>query len=137
MEAHTLLSDTTFEKQFQEGSLDPALFTHEAHLRLAWLYLTQYRVESTIPKICTEIKRFAGRHGAPDKFNRTVTVAAVKAVRHFMLKSKAKSFREFITEFPRLKYHFKDLMAAHYSFDIYNDPKAKQYFLRPDVVPFD
>ena len=137
MEPHTRLSNTAFEKQFREGVLPPALFTHEAHLRLAWLYITQYGVETATQKICTEIKQFTVRHGALDKFNQTVTVAAVKAVYHFILKSKTKSFREFITAFPRLKYHFKDLMAAHYSFDIYNNPKAKQHFLPPDIEPFD
>ena len=137
MEAHNLLSDTAFEKQFREGTLDPALFTHEAHLRLAWLYINQYGVENTLLKICAEIKQFAVRHGAVDKFNQTLTEAAVKAVYHFMLKSKAKGFREFVTEFPRLKYQFKDLMAAHYSFDIYTNPIAKRQFLSPDLEPFD
>ena len=132
-----MLSDLTFERQFREGALDPALFTHEAHLRLAWLYITQYGVASALQKISTEIKQFTIRHGAPDKFNKTLTVAAVKAVYHFILKSKAKGFQEFVTEFPRLKYHFKDLMAAHYSFDIYTNPKAKQHFLPPDIEPFD
>lgn len=137
MEAHTLLSDTAFERQFREGTLDPALFTHEAHLRLAWLYISKYGVAATIPKICAEIRYFAAQNGAPDKFNRTLTVAAVKAVQHFILKSKIKSFSEFILEFPRLKYRFKDLMAAHYSFDIYTNPIAKRQFLSPDLEPFD
>ncbi len=137
MEAHTQLSDTAFEKQFQEGTFDPALFTHEAHLRLAWLYISKYGVAATIPKICAEIRYFAAQNGAPDKFNQTLTEAAVKAVYHFMLKSKTESFQEFVAEFPRLKYRFKDLMAAHYSFDIYNNPVAKQRFLAPDLEPFD
>ena len=137
METHAKLTDAAFERQFREGVLQPALFTHEAHLRLAWLYISQYGVETAIRKICSEIKQFTLRNGAADKFNQTLTVAAVKAVCHFVLKSKAKSFWDFITEFPRLKFHFKDLMAAHYSFDIYTNPKAKRHFLPPDVLPFD
>ena len=30
MEKHFTLTDTEFEDQFQNGSLDPAIFTHEA-----------------------------------------------------------------------------------------------------------
>ena len=37
MEQHYTLTDNEFEKQFQTSSLDPAIFTHEAHLRLAWI----------------------------------------------------------------------------------------------------
>ncbi|MEM8507186.1 MAG: hypothetical protein AAF717_05115 [Bacteroidota bacterium] len=137
MEAHVKLTDDTFEQQFHKGKLDPSVFSHEAHLRLAWLYIMKYGVEATIAKICTEIKNFALQNGAPHKFNRTVTVAAVKAVHHFVLKSEAKSFSDFIREFPRLKYRFKDLMRTHYSFDIYSDPKAKEHFLPPDILPFE
>ena len=137
MEAHRNLSDDTFERQFQEGVLDPTLFTHEAHLRLAWLYISKYGIETAISKIRVQIKRYATLNGTPDKFNTTVTVAAVKAVQHFLLKSKANSFSDFILEFPRLKYRFTDLMNVHYSFDIYTNPKAKEHFLLPDLLPFE
>ena len=75
--------------------------------------------------------------GAENKYNTTLTLAAIKAVYHFILKSDANSFREFIIEFPRLKNNFRELMACHYGVDIYNSQKAKMKFLEPDLLPFD
>jgi len=55
----------------------------------------------------------------------------------FCLKSKLDNFRDFIEEFPRLKYNFKDLLAQHYGIDIFNSEIAKCSFLEPDLLPFD
>ena len=137
MEAHLRLGDTEFMHQFERTSLDPKVFSHEAHLRLAWIHIKHHGQEEAIAKLITQIKTFASKHGAPDKFNMTVTVAAVKAVHHFVKKSKSASFVDFILEFPRLKHHFKDLMAAHYSFEIFTSPRAKVKYLAPDLLPFD
>ena len=137
MEKHFEWSDAEFERQFQTGALSPAVFSHEAHLRLAWIHIRHYGVQQAIENICFQLKAYVQQLGAAGKFNKTVTVAAVKAVNHFMLKSYADNFYDFIHEFPRLKYNFKDLMAFHYQTDIYNNQKAKTEFLEPDLLPFD
>lgn len=38
MKTHHQLNDQQFEEQFQNCTFDPTLFTHEAHLRLAWIH---------------------------------------------------------------------------------------------------
>ena len=137
MTARSTLSDSAFIQQFQQCTLAPSRFTHEAHLRLAWLYIREFGAMAAAEALCDHIQRYARHLGAPEKFNRTLTVAATKAVYHFMLKSKKDNFKEFITEFPQLKHRFKRLMAAHYSFDIYNNLEAKANYLSPDLLPFD
>ncbi len=42
MEEHFYLTDIQFERQFANCSLNPELFSHEAHLRLAWLHISKY-----------------------------------------------------------------------------------------------
>ncbi|MEL6917758.1 MAG: hypothetical protein AAFO99_08515, partial [Bacteroidota bacterium] len=74
--------------------------------------------------------------GASDKFNKTVTIAATKAVYHFAQKSNTANFDGFIKEFPRLQHNFKDLMKAHYKIDIFTLERAKRIFLEPDLLPF-
>jgi len=137
MEKHFDLTDPEFEKQFADGSLDPTLFSHEAHLRLAWIHITGYGIEAAIENICSQIQTFATSHGDKDKFNVTVTVAAVRAVYHFVLKSESENFRNFILEFPRLKNTFKKLLDSHYSLDIFKSEVAKKEYLQPDLLPFD
>ncbi len=44
MEKHLELTDTEFEKQFYTWQLNPADFSHEAHLRLAWVHVKKYGI---------------------------------------------------------------------------------------------
>jgi len=131
------MTDFEFEHQFEVGVLPIELFTHEAHIRLAWIHITQYGIERAITNIVHQIKTYIIKHGAKDKFNKTLTVAAVRVVYHFILKTKTKDFETFIRENSRLVTHFKELLASHYGFDIYNSEQAKKYYVEPDLLPFD
>ena len=137
MENHFALSDCDFEKKFIGCEINPSHFTHEAHLRLAWININKYGITLAEKNIQNQLQKFVQFVGAKDKYNITLTLAAIRAVHHFMLKSDSDNFKDFISEFPRLKYDFKELMACHYGFDIYNSEKAKTEFLEPDLIPFD
>jgi hypothetical protein len=137
MEKHFALSDIEFENSFADYSLDVTFFTHEAHLRLAWIHLQKYGVDKAIENITTQLKTFVLHAGSADKFNMTLTVAAIKMVYHFMQKSKASDFPNFIATNPRLKSHFRELVYAHYSTNIFTSPQAKQEYLEPELLPFD
>lgn len=136
MELHLILSNKEFEDQFANTSLDPKLFTHEAHLRLAWIHLTNYGEEKAIVNITQQLQSYVLHLGARDKYNETLTVAAIKAVKHFMQKEPIRTFAEFITTHSRLKTDFKNLMAQHYGFDIYKSARAKEMYLEPDLLEF-
>ena len=137
MEPHFQLSDKQFEQQFENATLEPSVFRHEAHLRLAWIHLRKYGPEQTIINLCHQIRHFASVVGESDKYNKTLTIAAIKVVHHFMQKAHYDSFEEFILAFPRLKYHFRDLINAHYQTDIFKSELAKHEYLEPDLLPFD
>lgn len=137
MEDHFKLSDAEFEQQFANCELNPGDFSHEAHIRLAWIHINRYGIEQAEKNIQIQLQNFVAFVGAKDKYNVTLTIAAIKAVYHFWLKSGSDNFKDFIAEFPRLKYNFKELMDCHYGFDIYNSDKAKIEFLEPDLIPFD
>jgi len=137
MENHFQLSDLEFKKQFETCELTPSLFSHEAHLRLAWIHINAYGIDVALASIPSQIKNFVRQLGAEDKYNTTLTVAAIKAVYHFMLKSESTNFKDFIKEFPRLKNSFRNLIDAHYGFDIFNSEQARFQFLEPDLLPFD
>jgi hypothetical protein len=137
MENHFELTDSEFEQQFKSCELDPTLFSHEAHLRLAYIHIKKYGLGQAITNVCDQLAAYVTHLGATDKYNTTLTFAAVKAVYHFMQKSNANDFKGFIAEFPQLKNEFKRLMQSHYDFDIFNSQKAKKAFLEPNLLPFD
>ncbi len=131
------MDDSEFIKAFESGTLNPQLFDHEAHIKLAWVYLNRYGEKEAIAKTCEGIRNFDRLHGDGTKYHATLTIAAVKAVHHFKRKSKATTFEGFIKEFPRLKTSFKSLLGQHYGIDIISDKKAKTEFVEPDLLPFD
>jgi N-formylglutamate deformylase len=135
-ETHRTLSDAEFLEQFAHCLLDPAMFSHGAHLRLAYLLLEQYGLEEGIQQVQDQIQAFVRHVGAEDKYHVTLTVAAVYIVEHFRQKSKAKNFEEFVVEFPRLKTHFKDLIDSHYGINIFQSERARTEYLKPDLLPF-
>lgn len=137
MKSHFELNNTQFEQQFKSCELNPTLFSHEAHLRLAYIHIGKYGHDQAITNVCNQLAAYVTYLGTTDKYNTTLTVAAVKAVYHFMQKSKVNDFKGFIAEFPQLKYEFKRLMQCHYDFDIFNSKKAKKTFLEPNLLPFD
>lgn len=137
MKSHFELNDTEFEQSFENCSLEPSLFDHEAHLRLAWLYIKKYGEKRAVDKTCVEIRQFDKQHGSGNKFNATVTIASIKTVQHFIQKSISENFNDFIQEVPRLKNAFKALLDQHYGIDIFSSKKAKVSYIEPDILPFD
>ena len=136
MEQHFLLSDDEFAGQFEEKTLNPAIFTHEAHLRLAWILIRKYGLKHATEKICEQILAFVIPLGAEEKFNTTLTVASMNMVHHFMQKTETDNFLDFIQAFPALKYDFKRLVSQHYSFDILNDERTRKEYIEPDLLDF-
>ena len=131
------MTDSELLSSMERGDLDPTLFNHEAHLRWGWLLLENHGIETAIERACTQLKHYTRRLGLPDKYNETVTIAAMRAIYHFRLKSEKSDFNDFISAFPRLRTSFKELMGFHYSLDIFNNEHGKDNYIEPDLLPFD
>jgi hypothetical protein len=136
MENHFDLTDEELASRFSRLSLNPELFNHEAHLRLAWIHIGNYGVEQAIDNICTQLWSFVYSVNASEKYNKTLTIAAVRVVDHFMRRCQSDTFAGVLEEFPQLKTHFRELISTHYSFDIFNLEAAKRDYLEPDLMPF-
>lgn len=112
MPDHFIYIDAEFEQLFASGKMPPELFTHEAHLRLAWIHIRKYGTAKAIENISVQLQDFVRALGARDKYNATLTIAAIKIVKHFMEKKELPGFSEFIKEYPQLKTGFRELIAA-------------------------
>ncbi|MDF1694636.1 MAG: hypothetical protein P1U56_02335 [Saprospiraceae bacterium] len=130
-------ADTEFELQIIHCHLNPSDFSHEAHLRLAWIQINKYGIDIALQNVQNLLINYVQYVGAHDKYNKTLTIAACHIVHHFIRKSKSKVFTDFIVEFPQLISGFKQLVEAHYSYDIFTSKKAKKHYHSPDLLPFD
>ncbi|MGB5692559.1 MAG: hypothetical protein WBM43_08145 [Flavobacteriaceae bacterium] len=134
---HYSYTDDQLLSGLKKATLNPSLFSHEAHLRWGWLLLQKFGRDKAINRACVDLKNYTKVLGVPDKYNETVTAAAIGAIAHFRKKSQVENFVSFIKENPRLLTSFKELMENHYSNDIFNSTKARQSYQDPDLCPFD
>ncbi|MBQ4820715.1 hypothetical protein [Aquimarina sp. MMG016] len=134
---HNQLTDSNFIEQFKNGSLNPQIFNHEAHLRLAWLYIDKFGIKQAEKHIQKQLQNFVEIVGGKDKYHKTLTIVAIRIVNHFIRKSESDNFNDFIDEFPQLKSEFKELVNTHYSFNIFSSDKARTEFLKPDLLNFE
>jgi hypothetical protein len=135
MEMHYTLDDQIFTEKFENCQLDPTWFTHEAHLRLGYLYIRRWGIGLASDKLCEGIARFDRVFGSGTKFHKTITKASAGIIGHFMRKAKATDFRTFIHEFPQLKYEFKRLLFTHYSSRLLDTTFSRTHYQKPDLLP--
>ena len=64
--------DITLE-QFEQGDVDPALFDHEAHVYVGWLYVSRFGRKEAIARFDTALKRLVRKLGAESKYNAMIT----------------------------------------------------------------
>ena len=133
MKTHWDYSDDDFLHQFADCTFPAELFSHEAHLRYAWIHLHRSGEEEAVNIVSDSILKYVSHIGARDKYHMTLTVAAVKVVHHFSQKSDSVDFKGFTKEFPQLKSNFKELVQSHYSFDVFQSERAKREYLEPDL----
>lgn len=113
MESHFTFTDAEFERLFESGSFDPALFTHEAHIRLAWIHICKYGIDKASYNAVSQLQEYTKALGVADKFDLGLTIASLKVIHNFIKESTSNSFEGFIAEFPELNAHFRDLLLQH------------------------
>jgi len=65
-------------------TLDPGGFDHEAHVRLAYAYLTRHDLFEAMARCRGALRRLAEHHGAHGKYHETVTCALVLLIHERM-----------------------------------------------------
>lgn len=130
--AHGAFSDGEFEQAFREGTFPPEAFSHEAHLRLAWLLLRRFGRDQALEQACDQIRAFTIRHGAFEKYHHTLTRAAVRLVWDGMQASQPRDFRGLLQACPTLTDGFRELLRTHYSDERLYSEQARTEYLEPD-----
>jgi hypothetical protein len=134
MEHRISKEDRDFRSAFENCIVSPSQFNHEAHVRLAYVYLVEGDVESAVPRMRESLLNFLEHHRIPRaKFHETITRAWVLAVRHFMNRSPSTCFADFIAQNKELL--DSKIMLTHYSASVLFSPDARASFVEPDLDP--
>ena len=65
---------------FEMGAIDPALFDHEAHVYVAWLYLRTFERDDAMARFDAALRRLTRKIGAAGKYNAMITWLFLKLI---------------------------------------------------------
>lgn len=127
--------DLAFQSRFESGDLPPSAFDHRAHVRLAWIYLSQHDPDAAHRRMRSVLLAFLARNGiGAGKYHETLTRGWILAVRHFMDRTvEARSAEAFLEANPRLL--DRDILLSHYSAERLLSDEARAAFVEPDLAP--
>ena len=129
--------DLLLKERFQECTLPDLEFSHEAHIRMGWIYIKNFGIQKTLYLFPEDLQRYVKYQGGIDKYHHTLTVAALKTIYHFYLKNPGINSKEFVKLHPRLITSFKNLIHSHYLMTTIESDRARHEFVEPDLVPYD
>lgn len=134
------MTDTELVRRFEDCTLPAELWTHRAHLRVAFVYLRDNNWETAVEKMRNGIKAYASARNVPDGpttgYNETTTVAFLHLVAA-MMNAYGDTFpatdgESFCDIHPQLLN--KHILRLFYSPAHRLHPQAKFEFVEPDLT---
>ena len=128
-------ADIVFKSQMESCEFPASNFGHRAHLRLAYVYLSEHSADKSSELMRDTLNRFLIHNGVdPSKYHETLTKAWILAVHHFMNKTGASSSAdEFIDKNPEMLE--TKIMMTHYSTEVLFSDEARNRFVQPNLDP--
>jgi len=135
MKFDTTKEDLKFKIQMESCEFPASEFNHRAHLRLAYIYLTENNSDKSTELMRDTLNRFLLHNGVdPSKYHATITKAWILAVHHFMNKTGGlNSADELIDSNPDML--DTKIMMTHYSAEALFSDEARAAFVQPDLDP--
>ncbi|XP_069123115.1 uncharacterized protein [Argopecten irradians] len=130
------VGDEIFLKAFEDATLPYEDWTHEAHLRMAWNYITELGKDGATPHIIEGIKNFNEQNKDKVKFgyHETITRFYISVVTDAIQRSdEDQHFENFISSHTYLL--DRNLPSQFYSKDRLFCSEARQSFVSPDIRP--
>jgi hypothetical protein len=134
-------ADRALLQQFESRSLPFEQWTHRAHVRVAYLYLSQHPFDTALEHMRRGVQRYNAANHVPESptsgYNETTTraflhlIAAVKAA--YAETHPVESSDAFCDAHPQLM--TKHALRLFYSPQRRMDPSAKTQFVPPDLAP--
>ena len=127
------MRDRELVEQFEACTLPPDLFSHRAHVRVAWLYLKEGDLLPTLTRYSEGIKRYAASLGAGTKYHETITWAYLVLLNEEMsLRSPpGESFDDMVLRRPDLLDHRNGAIAQCYTRAELDADDARRVFVLP------
>jgi hypothetical protein len=122
-------------RAFEDGSLAPNQFDHQAHLTVALWYLTHLPFADATATMRSNIQRFAATHQQSQLYHETITMFWMRLLRHVLDTTEPSEL------FPDIVYRAIGRFGSmqpffrHYSRDRAFSPEAREHWVAPDLYP--
>jgi hypothetical protein len=128
------MTDDDFLAAFEAHTIPKAEWTHAAHVRMAWLYLTRLPIAAALDRIRDGIRRYYAAVGS-DGYHETITVAFTLLIHaRLAITDNDDNFADFCASNPDLLTP-RGLLELHYDPATLASPEAKLRFVEPDREP--
>ncbi|KAI8742009.1 flavin reductase (NADH) isoform X2 [Biomphalaria glabrata] len=128
------VGDEIFITAFETATLPFENWTHEAHLRMAWNYITDHGKEKAVPYIKLGIQKYNEKNRDKIKtgYHETITMFFIHLVSDAIVSSvnANESFEEFLIRNQHLVN--KDLLFEYYNKETLFQEDARNRFIEPD-----
>ena len=121
--------------QFEALDVVPSEFDHEAHVYVAWSYLRELDLLSSIDRYRSVLRRLTAKLGVPDKYHETITWFYLLAVAERAIGNAASDWDAFKRFNPELFQRNPSLIRHYYSESRLMSDTARQLFVLPDLSP--
>jgi len=131
------MSDETLVDLFFSCKLPASEWTHEAHIRLAWLMLSSMPYDDALDRIRAGIMKYNDTvlKKAP-AYHETITVAYTRLIVAARVELPLKhTFADFKSVHPILFDRTLPALLRHYRRDTLFSPEARAKFTAPDLLP--
>jgi len=130
------IGEELFMQAFETASMPFEEWTHEAHLRMAWNYLTTHGLAKGTPLIKEGIIKFneKNKERITHGYSETVTMFYIHVINKCVLSMPAgHTFEDFIL----CNQHLTDVsyLGNFYSKSLLESAKSKEVFIEPDKHP--
>ncbi len=127
--------DRLLWRDFVSCAAKPGDFDHQAHLRLAYVYLAAYGPQIGTPAFKESLLAYLAHHGIDrGKYHETLTRAWLLAVWHFMQRAGTTAGAQDFLDKSRVLLDSR-VMLTHYSKDLLFSDSARRQFVEPDLEP--
>ncbi|KAL2916862.1 hypothetical protein HK105_203641 [Polyrhizophydium stewartii] len=136
------IGDEVFLDAFERGTLSFSEWTHRAHVRMAWLYITEAKgdLDEAVPRVKEGISRYneANKERVKTGYNETITMFFLRltsmAIEADGAAAASSDFLDFLARHPMLD-DFR-FIFQFYSRERLYSAEARQQFVEPDLRPF-
>lgn len=126
------LSDAELLQQFEDTSLPTSLFSHQQHVRAAWLFVRRHGMPAAITAFSDALRRFADAKGAHNLFHVTITWAYLLLIHERQEKCQAVTWDSFAASNADLLAWKPSLLDRFYTAETLWSERARRSFVMPD-----